>query len=104
MSRNKIYLSLLLLLWVSLSYGQATVDQRVVPPSPNSSALIRLANTAVHEFSGTAAVNIPLASLPAKSINIPVSLNYLATGIKVQEVATSVGLVGNINHEAGIRK
>ncbi|MEO0555940.1 MAG: PKD domain-containing protein [Bacteroidota bacterium] len=97
MSRNKIYLSLLLLLWVSSSYGQATVDQRVVPPSPNSSALIRLANTSVHEFSGTAAVNIPLASLPAKTINVPITLNYRAGGIKVQEIATSVGLGWNLS-------
>ena len=87
----------LLMLVMGTAYGQTPLDQSVIPPSPNSASLIKLAGFPVNEYAGTAHVNIPIYSLPSRTIDIPVSLNYRASGIRVQEIASSVGLGWNLN-------
>ncbi|ELR68659.1 hypothetical protein C900_00170 [Fulvivirga imtechensis AK7] len=67
-------------------------DQIVIPPSPGAASLVRFVNIPVNSYTGTANVNMPLYSLPARTLSVPVGLNYHASGIKVQDVANTVGL------------
>lgn len=64
----------------------------IVPPSPEASALIRSINLPVEKYTGVAGISVPLHTINFKSLEIPLSLNYQASGIKVQDYATCIGL------------
>jgi len=67
------------------------------PPSPNAMSLMKFANTPVNLYTGVPDINIPLLTLPSRKLNIPVSLSYHASGIKVQDIAGPVGLGWALN-------
>lgn len=84
---------LIFILGLCWSFGSlAQLDRPHVPPSPNASALIKHANIEVGYYTGVPQISVPLGEVPGKDITIPISLNYHASGIKVQDVASSVGL------------
>ena len=62
------------------------------PPSPEASALGKYGNTPVNLSSGIPNINIPLYSINIGQIIVPISINYNNNGIKVNDVATNVGL------------
>ncbi len=69
----------------------------VVPPSPEVAALAKFIEMPVGYSTGTAQVSVPLYTVKSGGIELPVSLNYNASGIKVEEVATWVGLGWNLS-------
>ncbi len=77
-----------ILLFGSQIQGQPTFT----PPSPEGSALIRSINIPVNHYTGTASINIPLYGVQSRDIQIPITLTYQASGNKVDDVATWVGL------------
>ncbi len=87
-------LSSLLLLWSGLCTSQSTAPSlpEVIPPTPEVAALGKYGEIPIGYYTGVPSINIPLVQLPGKGISIPVNLNYHASGIKVQEVASRVGL------------
>lgn len=80
----------------SILFAQESFVQSVVPPSPNASAMIKYANIQVSHYTGVPNISIPFGELPGRDISIPVGLQYHASGIKVQDVASSVGLGWNL--------
>lgn len=78
-------------------YANAQFELPSVPPSPNSSGLVRQANIQVGHYTGVPNISVPLGVLGGKGISIPVSLDYHASGIKVQDVASSAGLGFNLS-------
>ena len=75
-----------------------------VPPSPNASALLEYANVPVNYYNGLPAIEVPLYDLPGRQLSVPVSLSYHASGIKVQDVASSYGLGWNLNAGGAITR
>ncbi|WP_345106632.1 DUF5977 domain-containing protein [Mucilaginibacter panaciglaebae] len=63
-----------------------------VPPSANASALLQYANVPVNEHTGIASVVLPVDQLAGRQINTPITLSYHGSGIKVQDIASNVGL------------
>ncbi|MEC3878635.1 hypothetical protein [Parapedobacter sp. 10938] len=65
-------------------------------PSPNNAFLGQGGSDAevgVDLYTGTAQINIPIATAQGKDLSIPVSLNYVGgRGIRVQDYASNVGL------------
>ena len=62
-------------------------------PSPNASSIIKYASTPVDLYSGTAYIMADLHSLKTRgSFSAPITISYNASGHKVQDVASSVGL------------
>jgi hypothetical protein len=59
--------------------------------APNVAAFQRVNFSNVGEYSGTAKVNIPLHEIKVGDITIPISLNYLSSGIKLEDIASNVG-------------
>jgi YD repeat-containing protein len=55
-------------------------------------------------YSGTNNILIKLWSAKTKSIEIPVALSYVATGIRVQQLASSVGLGWSLNPGGSINR
>jgi YD repeat-containing protein len=64
----------------------------VIPPSPNASALGKYGEVPVGYYTGIPSISVPLASLRSRELNVPVSISYHAGGIRVEEVASWVGL------------
>ncbi|MDJ1503570.1 RHS repeat domain-containing protein [Xanthocytophaga agilis] len=67
------------------------------PPSPNASALAKYANIPISLYTGTPQIDIPLADLSFQGGKVPVSLSYHASGVKVQDIASSCGLGWSLN-------
>lgn len=61
------------------------------PLSPNAAAFGKFVEVPVGHFTGTPQLNVPLYELKTKDFNIPISLSYHASGIKVAEIPSWVG-------------
>lgn len=54
--------------------------------------MMRSINIPVSHYTGTASINIPFYTISAGGVQVPVSLGYQASGIKVKDMETWVGL------------
>jgi len=64
----------------------------VVPPSPNAASLGKFGDIPVGLYTGIPSVSIPLYTVQVGKFSLPISLNYHYGGMKVEEMASSVGL------------
>lgn len=87
---KKLFFSLLSLCLAVNTFGQMSLQPNVFQ-SPEISSLMREVVSPVSLSSGTASVSIPLYTLKKGSINVPISLNYDATGVKVDAQPSWVG-------------
>jgi hypothetical protein len=85
---------MLLLLVNCLQSKAQNLDQlkQVLPPSPNASNLSKYVDWPVSLYTGLPEINIPLTEVHGNRVSIPIALNYHASGIKVNEIASWVGL------------
>lgn len=65
---------------------------KIVPPSPNVAALQRYGDIPVSPYTGVPSISIPLYEVKAGNITVPISISYHASGIKVADEASRVGL------------
>ncbi|KAA2216557.1 RHS repeat domain-containing protein [Maribacter flavus] len=65
--------------------------------SPEAAAFEKYGNTEVSLYTGTPQINIPLHTLSGREFSLPLALTYDASGIKVEQMATWVGLAWNLN-------
>ena len=88
---------------VSFSQNEQSIQdniidlKKVVPPSPNTSAIAKYADWPVNLYTGLPNIDIPLCQLHAKGTAVPISISYHAAGNKVGEVASWVGLGWSLN-------
>lgn len=96
MTFKRIKGAAVLLILCSRVAAQNTVPHvylnNMVQPAPNAAALGKYADYPVSYYTGVPDINIPLYDLKDGGINLPVSLSYHASGIRVSELATWVGL------------
>jgi len=64
--------------------------------SPEVANLGSYGNIPIGEYSGTPTISIPIYTLKIGGIEVPISLSYNASGIKVSQEATYVGLGWNL--------
>ena len=83
-------------------YGQEQTP--VTPPSPEAAAMMRSINIPVSHYTGTANINVPLYTIRTRDLEIPIQLDYHASGIKVQDFATWVGLGWRLSVPASITR
>ncbi len=69
----------------------------IIPPSPNATALAKFADMPPSLYNGIASESIPLHTIQFRDISLPISLDYHASGIKVEEVGSWVGLGWALN-------
>jgi YD repeat-containing protein len=67
------------------------LNMKVVPPSPNVAALGKFGEIPVGTYTGTPSISVPLWSEQAGGFSLPLSLNYHAGGVRVEEIAPSTG-------------
>ena len=65
--------------------------------SPEAAAFERYGQYLTNEYTGVPDISIPLFELKDRGIDIPITLTYDASGIKVDQEATWVGLGWNLN-------
>lgn len=87
-----------LLLVGKLAYAQKSdpdlpiYNPLISSPSPNAAKLGVYGDVPVSLFSGTLDLTIPIYEIRLPDFTLPIKLSYNASGIKVGEVATDVGL------------
>lgn len=64
--------------------------------TPEASAFKKYGEESVNEYTGTADISVPLYTIKNKDIEIPLVLRYDASGIKVEQDASWVGLGWNL--------
>ncbi|MEC7265768.1 MAG: hypothetical protein VXW38_18660 [Bacteroidota bacterium] len=84
----------LVLFCAFLCYAQEM--PKVIPPTPEAAQLFKNSEIPVSPFTGRANIDIPIFDLKSDSGSIPVSLSYNASGIRVNEIASRVGLGWNL--------
>lgn len=64
----------------------------MAPASPEAAGIARFGNYQVNLFTGVPEISIPLYEIQVGELKVPISINYHASGIKVNDIATRVGL------------
>lgn len=86
------------LFYIFSAYSQ-TIDTKlptIAPLSPEAAGLGKYGDVPTTEYTGTPSVNVPLYTVKAGNIEMPLSLNYHATGIQVTQESSWVGLGWNL--------
>lgn len=68
-----------------------------VPPTPEASAILKYGEYPVSYNTGVPDISVPLYIINSGELTLPINLSYYAGGIKVDEVANSVGLGWTLN-------
>lgn len=85
----------------SQNYGDINT-QVDFPNSPDVSSLGKFGEFPVNLQNGLVNISIPLETVKGRHINFPISLNYDASGVKVDEVSSWLGLGWSLNGAGGV--
>ncbi|MEC5143655.1 hypothetical protein [Chitinophaga sp. 212800010-3] len=77
---------------------------KVIPPSPEIASITRYGLYPVTMFNGLPGISIPIYNVNIRGFSLPISLDYHASGIKVDDLASWVGLGWNINAGGAITR
>lgn len=66
-------------------------------PSSDATASVNMNNTPVTLYSGIPGISVPLHNISAYGMNVPIELRYNASGIKVEQLSSKVGLGWSLN-------
>lgn len=97
-NRKQTFLLLFYLGICQLTFGQSAPDPIDLDlfRTPEAAAFKRYGEESVNEYTGTADISVPLYTIKSKDIEIPLVLRYDASGIKVEQEASWVGLGWNL--------
>ncbi len=97
---KKVKIFLLLIINAVFCFAQNPRDSliNIIPPSPTVSALCKYAQYPVDYSTGVTNISIPIYTIQCGSLELPISLTYHAGGIKVDDMASWVGLGWSLNY------
>jgi YD repeat-containing protein len=94
------------ILYFQISYSQIYDDSfdpkaeahrlAKTPNSPEAQAFTKYGNTSVNMYTGSPNIQIPIYTHKGRELDLPISLTYDASGVKVDQLATQVGLGWNL--------
>lgn len=79
------------------NYANELSKMASAPSTPESQAFAKYGNNSVNFFTGTPNVEVPLYVHQGVEMNLPISLAYDGSGIKVNQLPTTTGLGWNLN-------
>lgn len=77
---------------------------KVIPPSPTSASLGKYGNTPVSLYKGTPDISIPMYNISTADQSLDIGLQYDASGTKVAQDASLVGLGWSLNAGGAITR
>ncbi len=77
--------------------AQNEFQNNVVPPSPEAASLGKYVEIPISYFTGTPEISVPIHEISVRDFSMPISISYHASGIKVDDVASNVGLGWTLN-------
>jgi hypothetical protein len=72
--------------------GQDQLLKNVIHPSPNVASLGKYGDIPVSLYTGIPDISIPLYEIRDRELSLPLSLSYHAAGVRVEEIASCVGI------------
>jgi len=99
MKKKSIIFIFFVFLAESYSFGQTKpfTPSLVIPPSPNAVSLGKYGEIPVSTYTGIPSISIPIYTISSKDLTLPISIDYHASGIRVDEEASWVGLGWSLN-------
>ena len=76
---------------------KSDVLQNIIPPSPTAASLAKYGEIPVGLYNGIPEISVPIYQLTAGKISLPISISYHAAGIRVEEIASPVGIGWSLN-------
>ncbi|MCI5055691.1 MAG: hypothetical protein MRY83_06260 [Flavobacteriales bacterium] len=111
LSYFKAQILLILIIFAAQPYQAQITEEdfknplkNLIPPSPTAAALAEYADVPVSEYTGIPSIQIPIYNYSSGTLDLPINLSYHASGIKVDEVASWVGLGWSLNAGGMITK
>lgn len=95
---------LLFLYCLNLSWTFAQDSSKIIPLPPNATELFKYNSIPVAPMTGLPDITYPLYEISTGKIKLPISLSYHASGIKVSQRATWVGLGWSLMPGANISR
>jgi hypothetical protein len=103
MKKNVFYFIIITLHFVLAEYrsvGQLGPEIQLTNPaplSPNAASIQRFGDIPVGRYTGLPNIDIPVYNIKTTHLEVPVSLSYHASGVKIEDVASLVGLGWSLN-------
>ncbi|MFY0255940.1 hypothetical protein ACDQ55_18515 [Chitinophaga sp. 30R24] len=95
--KKTITIVIILFLKGIITFSQISIDKaQIVPLAPNVAELSKYIDIPTIPMNGVVPISFPLFDLTVGKIHIPITLSYHASGIKVAQQATWVGLGWNL--------
>ena len=76
---------------------QGTEIPNFTPPSPEAAAITQYGNQEINESTGKTALSIPIHTYTVGGISVPIGLNYIGSGVKVNAPNTWTGVNWTLN-------
>ncbi|MEM1322248.1 MAG: RHS repeat-associated core domain-containing protein [Bacteroidota bacterium] len=99
-NRFRLMLGILCLFYSLISWAQIEEPaplKGLIPAAPTAQELGKYGEVPVNLYNGLTQVSIPLMELDALHLSMPVSLSYHASGLKVDQLASWVGMGWSLN-------
>lgn len=85
-------------LLINTCFSQQDITlKNIIPPSPEASAFIKQGKYQVGTYTGRPDISIPVFEISTNSLSVPISLSYDASGVRVNDMATWVGMNWSLN-------
>jgi YD repeat-containing protein len=91
-------------LFSQIGDNSSPLKMAVIPPSPEASSLGKYGEIPVGFYTGIPTISIPIAELKGRRLSTSIVLGYHASGIKVEEVASRVGLGWSLQASGSITR
>ncbi|HWJ29075.1 MAG TPA: hypothetical protein VNS32_21200, partial [Flavisolibacter sp.] len=97
-TQKSLFLFLLFLLFTTNKLMAQTIKPpTIIPPSPTAQTFMRYGEIPVNFSTGVPNIDIPIYTLEGRKLKLPISISYHASGIKVNDIASEVGLGWALN-------
>ena len=97
-----LFFSCLLLIFSSVP--AQTDFNKIIPPTPEAAHLQKEIKIPLDYTTGVPNVSVPLFDVKLGNVSIPISLNYHASGIKIDQLSSSVGLGWGLSAGGAIQR
>lgn len=95
MMRKIIYITFIIIYNAVLAQANSNQNLQlptIIPPSPTAQNFMRYGEIPVDYSTGVPKIEIPIYTIKGKQLELPISISYHASGIKVNDISSEIGL------------